>query len=66
MVTVNGTPVEFRQEMMLSHALAEACIDTDAPILITVNDVLVDKCNIGRHILFDNAEIRAMPILSGG
>ena len=66
MVTINSSPVEFRQEMMLAHALAEACIDTEAPMLITVNGVLVDKSNVGRHALSDGDEIRVMPILSGG
>ena len=52
--------------MTLAEALDEATVDVESPMIITVNDAIVDKSNIGRFELSDNAEICVMPILSGG
>jgi len=66
MVTVNGDPVEFRQGMVLAEALAQAGINTEAAMLLTVDNVYADKNDAVRIAISDNAEIRVMPILSGG
>ena len=66
MITVNDVSVEFRQGMTLKEALAEACVDLEKPMLITVDGRLVDKNSVGRFELHDAAKIQVMPILSGG
>jgi len=66
MITVNGEQVQHRQSMTLAAALDAVCVDMGAPMLITIDGKLADKANAKRIMLSDGAEIRVMPILSGG
>ena len=66
MVTVNNEPIEYSQGMLLSDALVKAGVDTGAAMLITVDGVFTEKSKAGRISIPDNAEIRTMPLLSGG
>jgi len=66
MVTVNGAFIEHTDGMVLSDALMKAGVDTGAPMLITVNGVYAEKNKAGHITIPDNADIRIMPLLSGG
>jgi len=66
MVTVNGTRIEFREDMALADALAAAGIDIGEAILITVDGVYIEKSSARHAVVGDGAEIVVMPILSGG
>jgi len=66
MIMVNGQPVDFRPDMVLADVLKETGIDTESPVLITIDGVHVDKQNIRSVKLRDDAEINVLPFLSGG
>jgi len=66
MITVNDISVDFQPGMVLADVLNVVGIDTESPLIITVDDVYVDKQDIRSAKLHDSTVIRVLPFLSGG
>ncbi len=66
MIKVNGQAINFEKGMTLLDALKAAGESPDVMTLVVVNGVLIPFGQPYRQPLTDGAEVKLLPIVSGG
>jgi len=66
MVIVNGRKIDYNPGMTVLDALKKADITFDTMTLVIVDEKVISADQINRELLIDGANIKLMPIISGG
>lgn len=66
MVTVNKIQIQYRQGMTVDDALKEAGEEISPMVIVIVNGKVISRGDISKTRINDKAEIRLLPLISGG
>ena len=66
MVTVNKIQIQYRQGMTVDDALKEAGEEISPMVIVIVNGKVISRGDRSKTRINDKAEIRLLPLISGG